>query len=151
MIRRSPIRKRSAKARLISEADKLVRQLVMARDRRCTRCGKTDRLQAAHILPKGKYPRLRFELLNVVAMCVGCHLYFWHRDPLEARDWFNDEFPGRYDQLQVLAAVAPRVDIKTLLVALRLEVKALDSGYSAPEPRIQTTGEATDHERGEAT
>lgn len=118
-------RKRSAKARLVSEADKLVRELVMARDGCCVRCGKTEKLQAAHILPKGRVPRLRFELLNVMALCVGCHLYFWHKNPVEAALWIREAIPGRVDDLHIMAAIAPKVDVKELIAGLRVEVEAL--------------------------
>tara|TARA_R100000781_G_scaffold94684_1_gene58999 strand:+ start:5666 stop:6022 length:357 start_codon:yes stop_codon:yes gene_type:complete len=66
---------------------KLVRELVLLRDKRCLKCGKSDNLHASHIYPRGKFPKMQFEPLNVKALCLGCHLYWWHKHPLEAKDW----------------------------------------------------------------
>ena len=65
----------------------LVRQYVILRDKCCLRCGKSDRLHASHIYPRGKYPKMQFNLENVKVLCVGCHLYWWHKHPIEAREW----------------------------------------------------------------
>ena len=65
----------------------LVREIVMLRDKVCLKCGKPDRLHASHIYPRGKYPKMQFEVENVKALCVGCHLYWWHKHPLEAKEW----------------------------------------------------------------
>jgi|TARA_R110002110_G_scaffold1500_1_gene6561 5-methylcytosine-specific restriction endonuclease McrA len=75
--------KKSEKKKLHS----LVREFVMLRDKRCLKCGKSDRLHASHIYPRGKYPKMQFNLENVKALCVGCHLYWWHKHPIEAREW----------------------------------------------------------------
>lgn len=66
---------------------KLVREYVILRDKKCLRCGKTNNLHASHIYPRGKYPRLQFNTDNVKALCLGCHLYWWHKHPIEAKDW----------------------------------------------------------------
>ena len=65
----------------------LVREFVILRDKRCLKCGKSDRLHASHIYPRGKYPKMQFNLENVKALCVGCHLYWWHKHPIDAREW----------------------------------------------------------------
>ncbi len=128
-IERSPLRQ-TPKARRVrslrSECDGLVRELVLARDHhKCVRCGKTEKLQAAHILPKGHYPRLRYELDNILSLDVGCHLYFAHKDPVGFTRWLEEKYPGRIDQLRVMAASAGRLDLKELRIALTLEVAQL--------------------------
>ena len=30
---------------------------------------------------------MQFNLDNVKVLCVGCHLYWWHKHPIEAREW----------------------------------------------------------------
>ena len=75
--------KKSEKKKLHS----LVRQYVIQRDKCCLKCGKSDRLHASHIYPRGKYPKMQFNLENVKALCVGCHLYWWHKHPIDAREW----------------------------------------------------------------
>ena len=60
---------------------------------KCLKCGKTERLQMSHIKSKGAYPALRFEPLNVKPLCFRCHLHWWHKEPLEASEWFKTVMP----------------------------------------------------------
>ena len=30
---------------------------------------------------------MQFNVENVKALCVGCHLYWWHKHPIEAKEW----------------------------------------------------------------
>ena len=53
----------------------------------CLKCGKTNNLHASHIYPRGKYPKMQFDIDNVKVLCLGCHLYWWHKHPIEAKDW----------------------------------------------------------------
>lgn len=132
MIRRTPIRRSSKakeRARQVKELDNLVRELVFARDHHaCVRCHK-DRfhaiLQPSHILAKGHYGRIRWELLNLLTMCKYCHKRRWHDDPAGGMCWLNQTYPGREEQLRVMAATAPKVDMKELKIALELEVQEL--------------------------
>lgn len=118
-MKRTPIRRKSPRRKLNQRADLLVKQLVHERDgNKCVKCGKSERIQAAHILSKGRYQRLRFEPLNILTLCVGCHLFGAHKDPVDFARWLESKYPGRYDQLQVLAAVARKVDVKELIIAL---------------------------------
>ena len=70
-----------------TKLNKLVREYVVLRDKVCLRCGKADRLHASHIYPKGKYRKMQFNVENVKALCLGCHLYWWHKHPIEAKEW----------------------------------------------------------------
>ena len=80
---------------------KLVREYVVLRDKVCLRCGKPDRLHASHIYPRGKYPKMQFNIDNVKALCLGCHLYWWHKHPIEAREWAENTLGiDRLDKLK---------------------------------------------------
>ena len=68
---------------------KLVREYIIRRDKHCLRCGKVENLHASHIYPRGKYPKMQFDVENVKALCLGCHLYWWHKHPLEASIWLK--------------------------------------------------------------
>jgi len=46
---------------------------VIKRDKKCVRCGRTDKLQAHHIKHWKKHPELRLKLDNGVALCLWCH------------------------------------------------------------------------------
>ena len=41
----------------------------------------------SHIYPKGRYRKMQFDPDNVKALCLGCHLYWWHKNPIEAKEW----------------------------------------------------------------
>jgi|TARA_R100000315_G_C5195866_1_gene114661 5-methylcytosine-specific restriction endonuclease McrA len=70
-----------------TKLNKLVREFIILRDKCCLRCGKTQNLHASHIYPRGKYPKMAYDVNNVKALCLGCHLYWWHKHPIEAKDW----------------------------------------------------------------
>jgi hypothetical protein len=107
----------------VKDADALVRILVMHRDKVCQRCGSSKSLAAAHLLPKGTYPRLRFELLNVIALCYRDHMEFAHKNPIEFMAWLEQKFPGRGELLRIMARTSAKIDMKELLIGLRIEVE----------------------------
>lgn len=116
-MKRSPIRSKSPARKLKRQIDLLVKAYVHARDgHQCVRCGKGSGLQAAHIRPKGKFQRMRFDPLNILSLCMGCHKYFNHLDPVGFTEWLQEKYPGRLDQLKVCAAVARKVDLQELLI-----------------------------------
>jgi len=73
----------------------LVKKLLILRDGNvCFKCKKcVPALQWSHLYPEGKYPRLKYEPLNVCLMCYGCHLHWWHINIIEAYEWFIKAFP----------------------------------------------------------
>ncbi len=80
---------------------KLLREYVILRDKMCLRCGKTNNLHASHIYPRGKYPKMQFNPDNVKALCLGCHLYWWHKHPIEAKEWAEKALgKGRLNRLK---------------------------------------------------
>src|SRR5690349_18574184 len=64
-------RKRTRDRRVVElRCDYLTKILVHRRDgERCVKCGGHEHLQAAHILPKGKYPLMRHVLDNLLSLC----------------------------------------------------------------------------------
>lgn len=126
MLTRTPIKRKSKKQPIVAQCDVLVRELVYARDgHACVRCGGKTALNPAHLLPKGKYPKMRFELLNILTMCWPCHRYHWHDDPVGAMRWLGQNYPDRWQQLLILDAIAKKPDLKELRIALQIEVKNL--------------------------
>ena len=59
-------------------------------------------LQASHIYPKGKYPLLELHPLNAVAACFSCHLFGWHKSPLDAARWMMERWPYHYELNQLV-------------------------------------------------
>jgi len=62
----------------------------------CQRCGGTKKLGAAHILPKGKYKRFRFNLMNGLCLCFACHIHWAHKNPIDFTLWLKDNFPEKF-------------------------------------------------------
>lgn len=119
-------KKARERTRIVRSLDALVREIVFKRDGyRCVRCGKVPTetvLQLSHIIPKGRAKRLRFETANCLCMCLACHLYWWHKDPIEAFRWFNEKYPGRYEQLQIMERCVGKIDYKMIEIILRAEL-----------------------------
>ena len=87
-------------------------------------CGATQRLQLSHIYPRGAYPWIMFDLSNVLIHCLRCHLYIYHRSPLDAVEWLKTVFSDK--QLAVLREKAklpkekrPIIDYEQLEIDLR--------------------------------
>ena len=72
---------------------KLLHQLVVVRDKKCLHCGKTKNLHASHIYPKGGYPHMQWMPRNLKALDFRCHLMWWHKNPIEASEWYRKTYP----------------------------------------------------------
>lgn len=92
--------------------------MILLRDHaRCRVCGREKRpgsagaIYAAHILPKGQYPALRYELLNVLAMCYYHHMEWWHKNPTEAWEWLTTELgEGAVARLRLWSKTRKKAD-----------------------------------------
>lgn len=130
-IKRTPVGrsdKAKERAALVKECDALVKKLLIAdRGEACERCNTFGSvvIHAAHIKSKGPYARLRFEKLNLLLLCYHDHIEFAHKEPDDFIQWVEQRWPGRLQRLREMAATAGRIDLKELVIALRLEVNAL--------------------------
>lgn len=101
-MKRTPIKRKGRRAKswrfkLRSEFSKLIR----ARDKDCvfkgiapTECG--GNLQCSHILPKGQYPLLALHPKNAVAHCFKHHIFYWHKNPWEAKELMMGYLGGEW-------------------------------------------------------
>jgi 5-methylcytosine-specific restriction endonuclease McrA len=107
------------------ELDGLLSVHVKNRDGwQCVKCHSSMHLQAAHVLAKSHHGRLRFEPMNILTLCAGCHLK-WHREHEHGIVWFEKRFPGAHERLQIAEECAPKVDLKLLLCVWRSETKEI--------------------------
>lgn len=87
---KTPLRKRSSRQKLINEIDSLIRiQLIKERGDACQICGSTkqsDPLGLFHILPKGRYTRIRFYARNLLLVRWFCCHNKFHHDPYFAKE-----------------------------------------------------------------
>jgi 5-methylcytosine-specific restriction endonuclease McrA len=54
----------------------------------------------SHVVPVSAGNALRWDLENIKCLSYHSHLNWWHKNPLEAAEWFKTTFPGRWDYLQ---------------------------------------------------
>jgi 5-methylcytosine-specific restriction endonuclease McrA len=98
--------------------DLLARRATFERAKhRCERCLKPDRLQWHHVYSRA-IVTLRWDLDNLVALCAGCHLW-WHHNPLDAAEWFDDHCDRTDPKRKLRLAVSRRTVRKTDYAALR--------------------------------
>ena len=92
--------KRNPRKTLSNKLDKLCREVIAIRDGGiCQKCGKHfEKMDCSHVIPRGN-KRLRWDLDNLKSLCSGCHMWWWHQNPLEAEEWFSSKFPKRYNYL----------------------------------------------------
>ncbi len=117
-MKRTPIRRKTTHRKQCQELDLYVREKVFERDGwKCVKCGKVDKLslQCAHVYPKGKYPRLRFEMDNLLALCYACHMHWAHKDPIAFASWFAANYPEKLRKLMFLKEAAAKQNVKELL------------------------------------
>lgn len=86
--------KKLSLSKKIKLADKLFSELVRSRGK-CEHCGKTTSLQCAHIISRTN-KHLRWNEDNALSLCVRCHLYWSHRNPLEFTKWYQENYPVNY-------------------------------------------------------
>ena len=83
----------------------LIREILVARDgEKCLRCGRQDKLQMSHIYPKGRHRGMEYYPENIKLLCTGCHLFWWHKHPMEASLWITTVISKeRLDKLKLMA------------------------------------------------
>lgn len=108
-------RKKTPRQTSIEVLDKLLALFVKERDKHiCQHCGKIvsgSNCQASHILSKGKYPALRWNPENIKTLCHYCHMSWWHKEPLEATEWFKTKFPERYEYLMEEKQIIKKISL----------------------------------------
>ena len=69
------------------------KKFIRMRDGRCLHCGSTENLQASHTVPVSHGNRFRYDERNVITLCYHCHLNWWHKNPIDAAQWYKKTFP----------------------------------------------------------
>jgi 5-methylcytosine-specific restriction endonuclease McrA len=68
----------------------------------CQKCWSKEYIQWSHIINEARDHRLATYEYNIKALCMHCHLNWWHKNPLEASIWFDKKYPWRYEILNKL-------------------------------------------------
>lgn len=100
MVKKKKVEKFS-KRRYDKECMKIAKQIVKIRDLdTCQKCWKKwPWLHCSHVISDWKDTRLSVDTWNMKLLCYADHMFWWHRNPLEATEWFKEEFPERYEYL----------------------------------------------------
>lgn len=95
MTKRSQIRKK---------LDLLVKDIVKKRDRyTCQHCHKLvsgSNCHVSHVIPVSASLDLAYDLNNLKVLCYHCHINWWHKNPIEAGQWFREAFHDRAAYLE---------------------------------------------------
>jgi len=110
-------RRKTPRRKLIEKLDKLAREYIVKRDNyTCQRCGKkleARNCHVSHVIPR-TYMHLRWDEMNLKVLCFRCHIMFWHKNPLEAAEWFKNKFPNRWEYLEKKKKVLHKYTISEL-------------------------------------
>lgn len=114
------MKRKSANQRLVEDADSWCRAIILHRQGpQCLKCKRIKPLQAAHILGKGANPSLRYDLENVIGLCVKCHIFWAHKDPSGFCEWIEGIFPGRLAKLREASRYHCKIDLKEVICVLK--------------------------------
>ena len=124
---------KSERKKLIDKLDKITAKIIKIRDDyTCQKCGKKPVPRGchwAHIFSRSRHS-VRWDLLNSVVLCNGCHRY-WHANPLTAQIWFSKKFPHRYEYLQAEKQKPVRqiqtIELQELYEQLKYKLKELEN------------------------
>ena len=125
---------KSERAKLTRKLDGLIREIVRLRDEdTCQRCNKYvegSDSHPHHIVPKMKGASLRrFDLLNIILLCMRCHKQWWHLNILDANEWFEEKYQARYDYLWIYRGGKPAKistpEMIELVVTLKRKIEEL--------------------------
>jgi hypothetical protein len=111
---------------------KLRARAVFLRDgQACVKCGATNGLAPSHVYPQGRYPRMAWEMDNIKALCNACHMFWWHKHPLAAAEWFKEKYPERAEKLRLMAQDTnlPKVDFVALKPVFEELIKKYEKEY----------------------
>jgi hypothetical protein len=111
----------------LRDVDALFSRYIRGRDGACVRCGKLDRLQAAHVISR-RYHGTRYDEGNCHALCIYCHMWETHH-PLEGQEfWKSFLGPDVFEALRARAMIhRGKLDLKEIAVDLREKLRGLES------------------------
>lgn len=99
-------RVKSQRTKLKKQLELLVKEYVKRRDNyTCQYCHLEvtgTNCHASHVIPVSRSANLQFDPLNMKVLCFHHHINWWHKNPLEAGEWYRQTFPERWEYLEAL-------------------------------------------------
>lgn len=106
-------KKRNPKKTIINKLDTAF-SLIIRKRAQCEKCGRGNNLQCSHIHSREK-KSVRWDLLNAFCLCSGCHLYWWHKHPIEAAEFTKSKLGiEEYDALNYRAETIKQWSIEEM-------------------------------------
>ena len=68
----------------------------------CALCGRSEHLNAHHILPKKFFPDVQFEMWNGISLCPKCHTFgkfSAHKNGVFFSEWLKHSRPEQYEEV----------------------------------------------------
>lgn len=108
----------------IKELDRLARIAVIARDSGCIVCGKRADVHCAHIFPRNRL-NTRWDLDNLVCLCLYHHFYFAHKNPIEFAELIKKRLgEEKFNRLRMRANTSGKnLDLEAVKLYLKKESK----------------------------
>jgi len=120
---------------IVKQLDNLWRVLINNRDEKCVKCGKLTKLQAAHIFSR-RNCGTRWLPENGLLLCVGCHLFWAHKEPIEFAEFVRQRLGEKeYELLRMKATKPTKFTVSELVILSKELRKIIDKGVK----NIETT------------
>jgi 5-methylcytosine-specific restriction endonuclease McrA len=125
---------------LQEKLDILVKTAVKIRDNyTCQKCGQKvegSNCQASHVIPVSAGNKLRWDPLNLKVLCYHDHLNWWHKNPLEAAEWFKQKFPDRWEYLQANKGIRKYETYELVEMVARLAQISTETGQGRTKTNV---------------
>ena len=104
-MKRSRIKaKKTPRKTLRRKLNTLFTQAIIRRDESiCQKCGKYvtgQNRHVSHVVPVSYSLRMAYDMVNAKILCFHHHINWFHKNPLDAAEWYKTKFPKRWEYLQ---------------------------------------------------
>ena len=98
------MKKKNKRKEIRKKALTLAKVIAKRRDNYiCQKTGKEvtgSNCHGSHVIPVSRDNRLALDPINILTLDSYSHLRWWHKDILEAYEWFRETFPERFKYLE---------------------------------------------------
>ena len=120
--------RKPSRTSLTNQLDELCKQIVrITANHICQKCGKyveKNDAHTSHVIPKGNGASWRrFDPLNIQLLCFHCHTQWWHKNILEAGEWFLRAYPHLDEYLIIYKGGKPAKISTPEMIDLVVEYK----------------------------
>ena len=106
------------------------KRIVRARDKnKCQVCNQYicgSNAHTSHVIPSSYSLRMFYDIVNLKLLCSYHHMRWWHKNPLEAAEWYIKKYPGRYKYL-----MKRKVEVKAMKAVTMKELQQWLAAFEA--------------------